>query len=438
MNKFIFLLLVILITSSAAQDFTPIVGNNGFATSTDLRGSYTQGGQNGAHVADIYFKTTIPSFNIDENGVAGIDCNNNQITLNLNDASPIAQIQNWPDQVLLFVSHKWNCLGKQTTQYFTVQNRTIDANNKKVTFNSVQTDIKDVSSEFNIDVSWNNGGGNNKRHARRRSNKRAINLSNTIDLSVLFDESSGQSSKPNFPLVTLSQNNTSESLVCANCFTQGQATISLKLAGSLPTFKLTDATITLNGNIKFNLDMAINGKVGASVSPLDVQILSVPLSPLSIPALFNVGPSIDLAASSKISADITGSFRTGGEIDYPNFSATANFVDSPTFKQSGFQAQTKPHPPSIGFTVSASISGSLKPQLAFGLEAIGGLFNLKVGFDLVTTLGNKVSIGSNSGCSNATQPHITSQIDGDLGFFVESNDFPIVTFPTASLLDKCI
>ncbi|CAB4494802.1 hypothetical protein RhiirA5_460238 [Rhizophagus irregularis] len=442
LNSFLLFLLVGIVSSADSSTFGSVAENNGFIPSTDLRGSFSQQNANtqGFHKADVYFKTKIPSLNPDQSGVSSINCNDGKITLGLKEQNDIDQINNWPDKVILLISDKWECFGKTETQFFIVSDKVIDAPNKSVSFTSEESKISDQADEFLINVSWVDGGSKKRNVNRRRSRKRAQNLdiSKKLNLNVLFDEKTGKSSKPNIPLIKLGQNNTEETLLCANCFVNGEATINMIIGGKFFPFKLTDATISVKGNIKMNLDFSINGKVGASLSPPDIQLLSIPLSPLGISNLFNIGPSIDLGASASITADITGTLRTGGEIDIPNFSANFTLIDEPKFVQSGFDPQTKSHDPTVGVTISTGISGSLKPQLSFGLDVLNGLFQIKTGFQVKTTLGTSVSIGSESGCNGNDQPHLESTLVGDLGFFVAKKDFPIVNLPSVTLLDKCV
>ncbi|CAG8700450.1 2845_t:CDS:1, partial [Funneliformis mosseae] len=47
------------------------------------------------HKADIYFKTKVPSLNLDQSGITGIDCDDDKITLRGNDVDKVNQ---WPDK----------------------------------------------------------------------------------------------------------------------------------------------------------------------------------------------------------------------------------------------------------------------------------------------------------------------------------------------------
>jgi len=211
-NSLLLSLLVGIVSSAEPSSFGSVAVNSGFTPSTALRGTFSQQNANtqGYHKADVYFKTKMPSLNPDQSGVSNINCNDGKITLSLNDASDIDQINNWPDKVILLISDKWECFGKTETQFFIVSDKVIDAPNKSVSFTSEESKISDQADDFLINVSWVDGGSKKKRNViRRRSHKRApqIDSSKKLNLNVLFDEKTGKSSKPNIPLIKLGQNN---------------------------------------------------------------------------------------------------------------------------------------------------------------------------------------------------------------------------------------
>ena len=120
MNKFIWcasLLLLLGLVSSELEPFSIISGNNGYALSNELRGTFAQQGSQagGYHEAKIYFNTTVPSINPDQAGVNNIECKDDKIVLSLKDDSAIQQISDWPNKMMILVSHKWNCFGLTTT-----------------------------------------------------------------------------------------------------------------------------------------------------------------------------------------------------------------------------------------------------------------------------------------------------------------------------------
>lgn len=449
MNKFILIsLFVFLFIGIVYSDFNIVGKNYDFKPTTELRSLYSQQNGNdpskGYHKAEVYFKTKVPSLNPDQSGVTSIDCSDgNKITLGLNDKNAIEKVNDWPDKVMLLISHKWKCFGKKTTQYFMIKNRSIDTSNNKVTFITESCKVSDWSKDFIIDLSWVNGLSNKN---RRNLNRKAlipikpIDISNTLSLNVLFNETTGKSSSPNFPL--LQDDNIA--LLCENCFLKGDATLSMKIAGSFDfRLDLTEATIALNGSALMNIDLSLNGTAGAGTS-FDKTLLSIPLpGNFNIPNIFSLGPSVDLVASTKISTNVTGSLSFGGDISLPNFNANFTFIDikNPKFSQSGFKPKTKLHNPKFGLdSASSDIAGSLKPQLALGVNILNGIFEQKLGFQIVGTLNNNISVGGKgkNSCSRKTQPRLKIDLNGNLGFFVNDDNFPVVNFPPLNLLNKCL
>src|SRR5688572_5738835 len=132
-----FLLLLLLETVfSVSTDLKVVTDSKGYEASNELRGYYSQQHSQGGgyHKAEIYFNTKVPSFNPDQAGVSMIDCKDDKITLNFNNNETIKQINDWPNEVILLISHKWECFGETTTQFFMTKDRTVDPSNKNVTF----------------------------------------------------------------------------------------------------------------------------------------------------------------------------------------------------------------------------------------------------------------------------------------------------------------
>ena len=207
MNKFIlcsllFLsLLGIASSTSSPQIFDPIKRNDGFQTSTNLRAAYAQKGkEDGRHVAHVHFKTKVPSYNLDQREVCGIECKDGKIIVSLSDDSTMEKIKDWPDKVFVLVSHKWKCYSKETTQYYMVGHRTIDSHNKKVTFTAKKCNLDDVSKDFDINISWED---KKKRYTRRQFGFGNIDVSRSakIPLNVFFDPKTGKSTK-SFTIIT--------------------------------------------------------------------------------------------------------------------------------------------------------------------------------------------------------------------------------------------
>src|SRR6266487_3851506 len=118
-NSSFILLIFVGIVSSELSFLNAVQSNNGYELTNNLRGTYSQQHlAGGYHKAEIYFETKVPSLNPDQAGVSNIECKDDKINLTLNDKNAIKQINNWPDKVMLLISHKWECFGDTTTQFF--------------------------------------------------------------------------------------------------------------------------------------------------------------------------------------------------------------------------------------------------------------------------------------------------------------------------------
>ncbi|CAI2167225.1 3951_t:CDS:1 [Funneliformis geosporum] len=427
---------IIFFEITCSKNLNVIPNNKGLKPSKNLRGFYKQPSiksqVGGYHQAEVYFKTKVPSLNLDQSGVTDIDCyDDDKITFRRHDVKKIHQ---WPDKVILMISHKWKCFGKSTTQFFMVKDKKVDVKNNKVTFITESCDIQDWSEEFYLDVSWENVKQNN---LYKRSKLPKIDTSNTFSLNVLFDEANGKTSKPDISLAEISK----AKVLCANCFMTGKATVSLRIAakfGFFSGFKLTDASIALDGNVKLNMDLAIEG---AAETDSSKTLLTLPISGIGIPGIFNLGPSIDLVSKTGIAAGANATINFGGDINLPNFHAKATFVKfPPTFEQSGFNPDVNLHKPNldIGTQPKVSFSAALKPRLAFGLSVLKDrLVKKKVGIELVGQLDTSITFGETSKC-NTDDDRLESNLNGNLGFFINDDNFPIFEFPSKDLINKCI
>ncbi|CAG8461399.1 655_t:CDS:1 [Paraglomus occultum] len=450
-NSFSLILLISIISlltalpqTIAFRPLAPFIPNaqRQFTTSNSLRGTFSQGSSS-SHYANVFFQTTIPSFNPDQTeGIIDIKCNadDDTITLVVDDEASRQTIESWPDKVMVMINDKWNCFGKEGAQFYLVGNKTVNATENSVKFTTSPCQVLKWSNNFVIDLNWEH---KKKRSTPRRSVSRRFDVDKDqeIDLSALFDPNTDASSKPNIPLLTVGST-VSESISCANCFLRGNATVSLHIEGqSLPP-KITNATLSINGNLDINMDLKFDTTLSGTLSTPDVQLLEVPLTPLGVPNLFNIGPSIILAASANLHGSATVSLTTGGLISYPNFSASASLLDdaASSFTHAGFDPviTMNTSPPTVGLTVSAGVAGSLKPQLALSVNVMDGLLEAKTGLQVVTTLSTDATVGSENNCANATDVNLATTLTGNLGFFVGSTNIPLVNFPAKTLGSTCL
>ncbi|CAB5190391.1 unnamed protein product [Rhizophagus irregularis] len=437
----------------ASKDFGVVMGKKDFKTTKSLLAVYNQQDadpSDGYHQAEFNLKTDLPSFNPDQSGVESIKCKKGsngkrKITFNLKDKKAIKDVKEWPERVMLLISHKWKCFGKRSTQFFTATDRVIDESNLSATFAIMRCDYPYNSNDYELNINWVEGVNQSKNKTRRNLEERfgipfpTINSSNKLGLNILFDSNNGRTSRPNIPII----NDGNVRLLCSNCFTKGDATIAVKIRGNIVPPKLKEASISLDGNFLMNLDFTLDASKEKNkrlnrknTSAKDFQIFSIGLGPFNIPGILNLGPSIDLVAAADATLETGGTLEFGGDLSLPNFSARASFKGDPSFDQSGFTPKVNVHNPDFDVEASATISASLKPQFAFGLSVLNGrVLRQKVGFELVGTLQNSFIFGN---CENKKKPRLDSSLGGNVGFFANENNFPIFTFPTLPLLNKCL
>ncbi|CAG8699219.1 5585_t:CDS:2 [Acaulospora morrowiae] len=369
--------------------------------STNLFATYSQlptSDDHGYHIFNLQFNTTIPSINLDQtNGsISSIECDSstNSITLILSKESSesfIDAVVNWPDKVMLLISHKWFCFGSSTTQFYLVGDKTVDSVNRKVRFNSEPCEVLKWTNEFSLDLSWR---------------ATLIDKSGTIPLDGLFDPRTGKTSRPNIPL--------NSDLVCANCFTHGSAKISLKITGFGPI--VNSVSLEISGDLLVNVDITTKG---ITLKSPDVKLLDIPIRSIKIPGLLKIGPSLILEADAQINLQFNRTVSVGSKLSIPDFDLKAKLSGQPKF-DANFKPKFSFHKPNLSIKKTVSLIGSLKLQLALEVNALGGLFSRKAGVEVVSTLGVQV---------NSTK--VVGTLGGDVDFFEGSKTFPIVKFPNS-------
>ncbi|PKB98841.1 hypothetical protein RhiirA5_430727, partial [Rhizophagus irregularis] len=239
---------------AASKDFDVVMGNKNFKTTNLLSAVYSQqvgDPSEGYHKAKFNLKTNLPSFNPDQSGVESVICKTEangkrKIAFSLKDKKAAEDVKKWPERIMLLISHKWECFGKRSTQFFTATDRVIDESKLVTTFAIMRCDFPHNLEDYDININWVEGKQTNN-NTRRSLEERfgisfpTINISNKIGLNILFDSASDKSSKPDISLI----NNKNIKLLCANCFTKGEAALALRIRGKIFPPKLKEASITL-------------------------------------------------------------------------------------------------------------------------------------------------------------------------------------------------
>ncbi|PKK63295.1 hypothetical protein RhiirC2_789118 [Rhizophagus irregularis] len=106
-----------------------------------------------------------------------------------------------------------------------------------------------------------------------------------------------------------------------------------------------------------------------------------------------------------IAANITSYISSDSDVGLPNFNANVSFVD--INQPIRFTPESNLHEPKFGITAASSI----KPQLAFGIDVLDGKFENKIGFQIVGSLNNNISLGNKTACLRKTQPRLKTDLN---------------------------
>ncbi|MCJ1351602.1 MAG: hypothetical protein MMC33_001586 [Icmadophila ericetorum] len=166
-------------------------------------------------------------------------------------------------------------------------------------------------------------------------------------------------------------------LDCVGCGTQGSITISGSVSYSIFPPGIHSVSVGTNGNLAVTMVVGVVAN-GLHVNvPIDtINILTVPLTPFEIPGIFSIGPQIQLQAKAAIGVTATGSLLSGVTLDWPAFSATIN-ADGNGASASGFTPTVTPTNSANG-TISASLNVGLPVSFGIGINILDGLLTKSI------------------------------------------------------------
>ncbi|KAF2148002.1 hypothetical protein K461DRAFT_316432 [Myriangium duriaei CBS 260.36] len=155
---------------------------------------------------------------------------------------------------------------------------------------------------------------------------------------------------------------------CIDCKVTGDLNVvgSVGVKASPPG--LSKATIALTGNLTANINLGFYGTASYE-KEISVEILTIPISPITIPEIATIGPEIILGASLTLGIQGVGTSLVGANFSWPSLSAELDFVDHSKSAANGFK-------PTMKYNMEAE--GNLTMSAAVGIPISFG-----VGIDLV-------------------------------------------------------
>lgn len=429
---------------------------NGFGASNTIMSTYRQGNDSSTsgHVATLQLDMKTPGVSTSDQGaVSNVQCGNGQVTLTVPDAAHYQTAINWKTPMTLLVTNQWTCNGQQTNQLFSVTGvKGLNGNStsKRSNLNQVQltatpAQLKDHATNFNIDLSYDDQSGAvaSKVKGRRTLGKRiSVDKTSTFDLTANSD-GNGKVKLPNIQIFK-SSTNPQAIINCATCFTQGSATIKMSINGGVFPPKVNTAQMTLDGNMLINADFTITGddKIAGITSPT-IQLIDIPITPITIPGVFDLGPAIKLEGNAALSLDAKGTIAIGADMNFPNFHAVLDLVNNKNTEQSGFSPKVNPHVPDLT-TLSIGVTGSLNliPTVVMELNVLDGLFDVQAGVQMTGTLAAAIDESPIDQCKGIS-PEASIFLTGNVGAIVgggvgNPKIIPAFQFPKDTLFSTCI
>lgn len=419
---------------SAVQHLQAIANHdapNGFGPSSQIVSNYGQA-TNGstAQLASFQFDVSTPGVSTGDVGaVSAVSCSNGSVALTVPDAAHYKTATSWAVPLTLFVTNNFECNGQKTNQLFHVTSVKGQANNT-VVLGAQPAELKQFAKDFSLNL---DGPPANSTLAKR------YNIGHTSSFPLNINSNgNGKATKQNMPIYS-SHTAPELDIVCAECFTTGKANIKTSIAGSIFPPSLKSVSVTLDGNLDVNADISVDvkGKI-LQINTPKISLIDFPLTPISIPGVFSLGPTLKLDAMAGIGAQVNGKVTLGADMSFPAFHAELDLVNSASDKESGFSPKINPHKPITQIT-NTGVTGSvsLMPSFMIGFDILDGTFDLQAGIDMKGTLEGKMDISTSSKtCPNGADFSVS--LLGGANAIIGPKTIDLYKFTTAPLYDQCV
>lgn len=168
----------------------------------------------------------------------------------------------------------------------------------------------------------------------------------------------------------------SAAVYCVDCGAEGKMVLAGKVTFSLIK-GLEAGYMSADGNLHAGLKLGIVASFKDHWG-FEKEIVTVPLSPFTIPGIITLGPSLSLAAGAQMDILAEGQLLAGITADVPNFSARFDLKDEDKSVMPDFGPSAQPVFDGKGKIV-LSADAFLALKLAVGVNILSGLFDKSVG-----------------------------------------------------------
>ncbi|KAH6574497.1 hypothetical protein BASA83_009510 [Batrachochytrium salamandrivorans] len=330
-------------------------------------------GLNSAAIAGMRITANIPSVNLDNiPGVSSITCKDDKVAMVI---SSIASLAEWKLQkILLLIDSRHRCQKGKIAKFvmLVATSWTIDTTTSMVVFDTRDPQTEGVTGSYVIVANPGTGGSKPASPTSPVTNleKRGGTNKNSA-LPALFDKSMKvplvleTSIEQNIVLGSVGSGNTL-TLGCNPCSIRGETTVFFKAKGML--FQAPHISVTWEGDLEMAAVLALKAQANIVLKSPDLTLFEYPFSPIYIPGILNLGPSVKLVASAHVSLTAAISVELEFSCKMPKFftklSATRKVARYPIAPEY-----------SVSASATASINGEAKiaigPQLALNVYVFG-------------------------------------------------------------------
>ena len=319
--------------------------------------------------------TSVPTIRLDNLpfAIKSITCSANIITLSFYEENLRKQaFEIWNDykDLAFLIGHEQGCNGKDEGT-FMVHDMRLDPNGTDIVAEADSVDREYVVDEWDAVVTEEAPS-----HKSMFMREKKLNLN--FDLNKYFADRGN----PNFGIFK-------QHLVhFENCYTNGSVKYKFELHGHRKT--LLSYKFKIYGEFNATADLKLGFLPNLDVTLFKTAILTIPMTPLSIPGVLIIGPAfaIELALIGFADAELTVGF--GFDLHIPiDFEMASKDLKSDPIHKVEDKAKFNPHP--LKFTIQRNITYigaaiNIIPEIVFGVQimsspvlAIKGIFVNQLG-----------------------------------------------------------
>jgi hypothetical protein len=345
-------------------------------------------------ITDMKLNTSIPTIRLDNfpKAIKSISCSSQFITLSFYNQATCKQVFDiWKlERNLAFlIGHEHQCNNGMEGTIVVYGMRT-NQDNTVIYANYDTVDRDEVVDNWDAVIT---------EHASRSNFKSLLQKEKTLNLNFDLERFFKGIGDPTFNLF-------GQNLIhFEHCFSNGSVTYKLELKGHRRT--LLSYKFKLSGEFNATADVKLGFLRNQEIRLFRTSVLTIPMTPLSIPGILNIGPEFQIQLAIVGFSDIELTAGFGFDLHIPiNYEVASKDMKSEPQHKTLDKAIFNPHPLKTNVQLNATYIGGLiniRPRFVFGIQvmnrdicALRANFNSQLGiihrFKKATACVNKTSV----------------------------------------------